>query len=164
MPAQVAFHRDFYYGKHRSTYFCDFPMLNADPLNPNNEALFFSTFVADVKNGNLLDGKNKDSYSDSFGKELPLLIGYKASKLWHCHVGPFDYSTSYLQKKIRELNLGGLTSAAIVHYKWYDPSTKTKLIIISFSPIHTPFPGTDMKPNHLLSRGGLLFSHQIINS
>lgn len=92
------------------------------------------------------------------------LVGYKAYELWHYHVGPYTPSTSAnINKKIREMNLEGLTSAAAVHYRWYNRFNKKKIVIIAFSPIHRPFPKMLDKPNHLNSRGGLIFNKQIVD-
>lgn len=155
MPAIVYFHPDFISGSYRGEKFCDFSRL----INNNTsdcEAALLSLFVIDVEDGKLLRGKNKPSWTDSDGLEISILIGYKSGGHWHYHIGPHDPNSTADQCKIRDLNLNGETSAAVIHYRWYDPTTKGKLIILSFGPKHVKFPRNRELPNHLVSRGGLI--------
>ncbi|WP_223878565.1 hypothetical protein [Pectobacterium versatile] len=134
-----------------------------DPT-PNCEAALLSLFVLDVEDGKLLRGKNKPSWTDTNGNEISILIGYKSGGHWHYHIGPYNPNSTPTQAKIRDLNMAGATSAAIIHYRWFDPTAKKKLIILSFGPTHRRFPKTRQSPNHLISRGGLICFNKLIKS
>ncbi|EJQ5984506.1 hypothetical protein [Escherichia coli] len=163
MPANVCYHIDFFTGSYRSDSFSDYPKLQTSPPALIDEADLLFDFITAVQDGDILCGKNKPSWTNTYGEEMLHLVGYKAYELWHYHVGPYTPSTSAnINRKIREMNLEGLTSAAAVHYKWYNRFNKNKIVIIAFSPIHRPFPKMLDKPNHLNSRGGLIFNKQIV--
>ena len=111
MPAIVYYHPDFISGNYRGEKFC---------LTSNCEAGLLTLFVLDVEDGKLLRGKNKPSWTDTNGDEISILIGYKAGGHWHYHIGPYDPNSTSTQAKIRDLNISGATSAAVIHYRWYD--------------------------------------------
>ena len=163
MPAIVYYHPDFISGNYRGEKFCDFSLLTND-LTSNCEAGLLTLFVLDVEDGKLLRGKNKPSWTDTNGDEISILIGYKAGGHWHYHIGPYDPNSTSTQAKIRDLNISGATSAAVIHYRWYDPTTKKKLIILSFGPKHRKFPKSRELPNHLTSRGGLISFGKLIKA
>lgn len=159
MPALVHYHKLFYEGKKRTNFFSDFTELLPHEL----EVLF--SFIAKVKSGQPIEGKNKTSWTDENGQEINSVTftSYKTCKLWHCHVGPFTAVPYKAQENIRVLNLKGKTSSAIVHYKWYDVE-RTKLIIIAFSPKHKPYPKPDHEDNPLPQRGGLILSNNLVDA
>ncbi|HHA1671507.1 TPA: hypothetical protein ACOEF8_003529 [Enterobacter roggenkampii] len=164
MPANVCYHIEFYNGIYRSDSFSDYSRLQTSPPYLIDETDLLFDFITAVQDGDILCGKNKPSWTNRNGEEMLHLLGYKASGLWHYHVGPYASSSpAYLSKKIREINLDGLTSAAAVHYRWYNRQNMNKIIILAFSPIHQPFPGLLDKPNHLKSRSGLILNNQMIN-
>lgn len=157
MPANVYYHKSFYEGSSRTEFFSDYLSLYS-----NEKQLLFH-FITLVKLGNLLPGKNKTSWTNTVGEEIlsSSVIGYKSCKLWHYHLGPHSNNSLY-KKGIREINLKGETSAAIVHYKWYDPSTMKKLIIIAYSPSHDPFPQPRDQGNTITGRSGFVKSDDLI--
>lgn len=156
MPAEVFFHVDFFNSDSRSKYFAD--LLS---LTDEEEALLFN-FAILVKLGQRLEGKNKNSWTNEHGVDVKSvsLKYYKTNDLWHYHTGPYKDKPFYYGT-IRNINLQGKTSDAVVHYKWYDKA-KTKLIILAFSPTHRPFPKPGDKPNPLNNRSGLLFTKNIV--
>ncbi|WP_148709212.1 hypothetical protein [Pantoea agglomerans] len=157
MPAEVFFHNKFKGSTARTTFFSDYLA-----LLPSEDNLL-SDFIIKVKLGMDLEGRNKSSWTDTNDAEMKSLklTSYKLCKLWHYHAGPFTGLGSFTSKNVRMTNLSGQTSAAVVHYKWYD-SAQTKLVIIAFSPVHKPFPGANDVGNPLSLRSGLLLSNDLI--
>ncbi|HGM7061160.1 TPA: hypothetical protein ACKP7K_004689 [Serratia marcescens] len=158
MPAIVYFHKSFHEGSVRTKYFSDYLSLKDD------EKFLLFHFITHVKLGNLLPGKNKTSWTNTKGEEIlsSSVIGYKSCKLWHYHVGPHSNNNTLHKKGIRDINLEGETSGAVVHYKWYDPSSKEKLIIIAFSPLHDPFPKPRDRNNIIPNRSGAVKLEDLI--
>lgn len=153
MPTTVFYHNDFLNGNWRCNKFSDFSKLTPQ------ETIHLANFVLDVEFGEPVSGKNKESWLRDDGSEIPERIGYKTNKLWHYHAGPFSTHTAPLvTNSVRERNISGYTSGAVVHYKWLDPSTKKEMLVIAFSPQHIPFPFPRSNPNPLDARGGILIN------
>ncbi|MEZ8013703.1 hypothetical protein AB4307_03210 [Vibrio sp. 10N.261.52.C2] len=153
MPAKVFYHVDFYNGDWRCDKFSDFGKLTT------GEALRLAEFVTTVEDGDVLPGKNKESWLRDDGTEISERIGYRTNKLWHYHAGPYSQAIDPIRSDlIRNRNVDGHRSGPVVHYKWLDPSVKSELLILAFSPQHTPFPVPRNNPNHLDQRGGILLN------
>lgn len=160
MPAEVFYHKDFRSSSEKSIYFTDFLSLNTQQLD------LLGDFIVAVKFGDALKGKNKPSWTDTNNVNISslALTYYKSCNLWHYHIGPFATHIVKTESKIRILNILGQTSSAIVHYKWYDPSTKKKLLIIAFSSVHNPFPDPKDINNPLSKRSGFIKSDDMISA
>ena len=156
MPAKVYFHEGFYNGDTRTQFFSDFLALTTEEFD-----LLFD-FITKVKLGGYIEGKNKPSWIEDDGSEIKsvALKSYKTCKLWHYHVGPYK-KIPFISGKIRDINLSGRKSAAIVHYKWFDAG-QTKLFIIAFSSEHKPYPKPNDSYNPLSMRSGLTFLNKLI--
>jgi len=134
----VSLDNDFLSGDSDDVFFKDFRYLSAD----QKKAL--AVFVEAASNGKALPGKNKESWLDDTLREIPDTAQYKHANYWHYHSGPsFGTSTSYSLTHNLDRNLFGLTSSEVIHYiKGND-----EIVIVGFSPNHTPFPKSDVGVN-----------------
>lgn len=128
-------------GETNNAKFIDLPFMS----KAQKELLF--AFVRDVRADKPLMGKNKPSWLDDNLDEIPRTEHYQANRFWHYHCGEFDphakiRSLTYQLK----LNLEGLTSPAIFHYRRVSPQ---EITLVGFSPIHIPFPYQDDPENPL---------------
>lgn len=121
--------------------FIDMPFMS----NAQKELLF--AFMKAVKADDALMGKNKPSWLDDHLDEIPNTENYQANRFWHYHCGEFPPEAKIRSLTYQlKLNLDGLTSAAIIHYRKVSPD---EITIVGFSPIHTPFPYEDDPDNPL---------------
>ena len=159
MPADIYFHKQFKFGNIKTEFFTDYLNLS------ENEFDLLLDFIEMVQEGDSISGRNIMTGQDIHGAIIS--VAYNNCALWHYHVGPYNDPEKFSNcvvapKKIRDLYWVGKTSKAVVHYKWYDPSTKKKLVILAFSPKHNPFPDPKDKSNPLPKRGGGLFRNEDI--
>ncbi|HDX9006511.1 TPA: hypothetical protein RQO57_003576 [Aeromonas dhakensis] len=112
--------------------FVDFPFLEPEQLSS------LVTFMTNVGQGKPLPGKNKPSWQDNSGNTLPYCESYEADNYWHYHCGPsYSPHSNYSFTFDLGLNLYGLTSAEVIHYR---KEGEQKVIIEGFMKIHEPFP------------------------
>lgn len=111
------------------------------------ELLF--AFIRDVRADKGIMGKNKPSWLDDNLDEIPNTENYQANRFWHYHCGEFDPNVKIRALTYQlKLNLDGLTSAAILHYR---KVSNEEVTVVGFSPIHIPFPYEDDPDNPLFT-------------
>lgn len=107
-------------------------------------------FIDKVIHHQKLNGKNKPSWQNDFGNEIPNTTLYKQLNCWHYHSGP-----NYRRKKNivdtidLAFNPNGDTSAEVIHYQ---KKGQDVIFIQAFSPQHEPFPDIQIMPNPILQR------------
>lgn len=141
MAIDVLISDEFKLGKTNNTKFVDFPFLNEVQFE------LLLDFVEYVSNGKALLGKNKPSWLDDNLDIIPDTESYQAFNFWHYHCGEFDPNVPIRALTYQlKLNLDGLTSAAVIHYR---KLSETEIVIVGYSPIHVPFPKEDDPENPL---------------
>ncbi|OOF40845.1 hypothetical protein BKK47_02765 [Rodentibacter mrazii] len=138
---KVNFSEAFRSGTANNRQFVDMPFLSKAQKN-----LIF-VFARDVMLDKALVGKNKPSWLDDNLDEIPNTENYQANHFWHYHCGEFDPGAKVRRLTYQlQLNLEGLTSAAVLHYR---KVSQEEITIVGFSPIHIPFPKEDDPDNPL---------------
>ncbi|QFT13416.1 hypothetical protein [Vibrio sp. THAF190c] len=149
MPVKaVLLHKSFFQGMTNNCYFVDYQNLSDEHLD------LLMDFVDDVIDGNKLKGRNKPSWHDKDGKDIPKAKAYKQCKVWHYHAGPHADDADYKTLNVRQPNYEDYTSDAVIHYSWLGEQ-QDKIVILGFSPQHKKFPLPSDKGNPLRSRMGL---------
>lgn len=132
---------DFKLGKTNNRKFIDLPFLNPAQIE------LLLNFVEDVANNKALVGKNKPSWLSDNLNQIPDTEAYREYHFWHYHCGEFDPNAKIRSLTYQlKLNLDGLTSAAVIHYR---KLTENKIVVVGFSPIHIPFPKENDPENPL---------------
>ena len=112
--------------------FVDFPYLDSEQLRA------LTTFMTHVGQGKPWPGKNKPSWLDNNCNTISNCESYEADNFWHYHCGPnYASHSNYSFTYDLGLNLYGLTSAEVIHYR---KEGEQKVIIEGFMKIHEPFP------------------------
>lgn len=143
MAIKIRLSDDFKFGQTNNAKFVDVPF-----LNPTQRKLLLD-FLEAVSNDQALMGKNKPSWLDDNLDEIPNTENYQANRFWHYHCGEFDPNAKIRALTYQlKLNLDGLTSAAILHYR---KVSNEEVTIVGFSPIHIPFPYEDDPDNPLFT-------------
>ena len=159
MPVSyVWLHESFYNGETTSDYFIDFSYLSDDQIG------LIEDFSYAALRGSRLSGRNKRSWVDRNGNDVPTAQSYKSSHMWHYHAGPHDNS-KHDTENVRTENLGQQTSDSVIHYCWRG---ENEIVILAFSPKHERygFPKVNDKQNVLRSRiriGGKYPSDKLVN-
>ncbi len=135
---------DFRYGTNNNDEFKDLPYLNEE------QRQFFTLFVESVANDKPLIGKNKTSWQDNQGKNIPETEFYQQHHFWHYHSRPYKTGeTPECYTYNLEWNIKGLTSSAIIHYQ---KLSEQDITLLAYSPKHIPFPKIQDSNNPLLDR------------
>lgn len=130
-------------GKTNNAKFIDLPFMS----ELQRELLF--AFIRDVRADKGIMGKNKPSWLDDNLDEIPNTENYQANRFWHYHCGEFDPNAKIRALTYQlKLNLDGLTSSAILHYR---KVSNEEVTVVGFSPIHIPFPYEDDPDNPLFT-------------
>lgn len=134
---------DFKNGQTNNSKFIDLPFMS------NEQKTLLFVFMKAVKSDEALMGKNKPSWLDDNLDEIPHTENYQANRFWHYHCGEFDPNAKIRSLTYQlKLNLEGLTSSAIIHYRKVSPE---EITVVGFSPIHIPFPYEDDPDNPLFT-------------
>lgn len=132
MSINILISDEFKFGQTNNRKFIDLPFLNQSQLG------LVIRFLQEVSNDKALLGKNKPSWLNDQLDDILSSENYKANNFWHYHCGEFDPHAKVRRLTYHlQLNLEGLTSAAIIHYQ---KITDDEIILVGFSPIHIPFP------------------------
>lgn len=122
---------EFEFGKLNSRFFQDFPYF--DDL----QVELLLDFIQGVREDRLLVGKNKTSWQDNQGREIPHSELYKQGNCWHYHSGPYASDVPNCYTYQLEWNVHGLTSSAVIHYQ---KISADEIFLLAYSPNHIPFP------------------------
>lgn len=106
-------------------------------------------FIECVEQDLPLKGKNKTSWQDNKGNEIPDAAWYKIHHCWHYHSGPYRVNNPAIYTCHLEWNIEGLTSSAVIHYQ---KLSDDEIYILAYSPKHIPFPDVDMQTNPMRDR------------
>ncbi len=139
----VLFSNAFETGNLNTDFFQDVPYLNDIQIE------LLLNFVECVEKGFPLKGRNKTSWQDRLGNEIPDTELYKQNNCWHYHCGPYNQDLPDYYTVNLELNLSGLTSSAVLHYQKLDEHT---IFLLAYSPKHIPFPKSSDIGNPVLGR------------
>jgi len=132
-------HSAFQYGKLNEKHFVDLPFLNVS----QRQAL--AAFLGAITREEPLPGKNKPSWINDEATKIPETDAYEEGDYWHYHCGPYAKDARLGSMAFNlGLNLSGLTSSEVVHYQKLNSGI---VLIVGFSPSHTPFPKSDA-PNY----------------
>lgn len=143
MAIKVTLSDAFKFGTVNNPKFIDMPFLN------ELQRKLLIDFVEAVSNDKALMGKNKPSWLDDNLDEIPHTENYQSNRFWHYHCGEFHPNAKIRSLTYQlKLNLDGLTSAAIIHYRKISPN---EITIVGFSPVHIPFPYEDDPDNPLFN-------------
>lgn len=126
-----------------SNQFCDSDFLN------ENQIKSFTQFIKRVLANQNLTGKNKPSWKNDNGQDIPNTSQYQQNNCWHYHSGP-SYDPKFKMKAFTqnlEFNPDGDVSAEVIHYKKINRDT---IFISVFSPKHIPFPCVNTHENPIL--------------
>ncbi|MFA0378438.1 hypothetical protein [Vibrio sp. 10N.222.54.A3] len=146
MPVKtVLLHKSFMYGNSDSQYFVDYKNLSDTHFD------LLMDFVDDVLDGNKMKGRNKPSWHDKDGKDIPRAMSYKRCKVWHYHAGPHSIHATAHTLNVRIPNYDDNVSDAVIHYSWLGEE-QDRIAILGFSPQHKNFPLPNDKANVLRSR------------
>ena len=123
-------------------FFTDLPQMD----QTQKKAL--AKFIKNVTDGEPLPGKNKPSHLNDNLQKIPGTDAYEEGRYWHYHCGP-DYgnSSKFSMTFDLQLNLNGSTSAEVIHY--IKEEEANSILIVGYSPKHTPFPNSDDGNNPL---------------
>lgn len=94
----VALSKQFERGTLNSAFFQDLPYLD------------------DTQQDELLVGKNKTSWQNNLGEEIPNTAFYRWHNFWHYHCGEYQGSIPECYTVRLAWNVKGLTSSAVLHY------------------------------------------------
>lgn len=160
MPVKtVLLHKSFFQGTADNKYFVDYQNLSDDHFD------LLMDFVDDVLGGKEMKGRNKPSWHDKSGKDIPKALAYKQCEVWHYHAGPHDEDAVAYTLNVRLPNYDNNTSDAVIHYSWLGKE-QYQIAILGFSPQHESFPLPSDKGNPLRSRmaiGGKIPSMSLVN-
>ncbi|MCU8005505.1 hypothetical protein [Shewanella sp. SM96] len=120
--------------------FQDIPNMNDQALNA------LASFMQKVVAGEPLPGKNKPSWLNDDLDTIPYTKLYEQYSYWHYHCGPDYPQSNFSMTHNLSLNLNGATSPAVIHYI---KNSHTEITITGYSPVHIPFPVSDLNTNPL---------------
>ncbi|MDH2998492.1 hypothetical protein A1D22_10815 [Pasteurellaceae bacterium LFhippo2] len=124
-------------------YFKDLPYFN------DQEIEIFLDFITNVEQNLPLKGKNKTSWQNNYGSEIPDTEWYKEHNCWHYHCGEYIGQEPKVYTIQLSWNIEGLTSSAVIHYQKLN---REMIYILAYSPKHIPFPRVDIASNPIISR------------
>lgn len=122
---------DFIHGVLNSRFFTDIPLMQ------KTQKIAVRDFIEAVREDRLLVGKNKTSWQDNQGREIPHSELYKQGNCWHYHSGPYASDVPNCYTYQLEWNVHGLTSSAVIHYQ---KISADEIFLLAYSPNHIPFP------------------------
>lgn len=134
---------DFISGNLNSEFFKDIPFLSRE------EKILLRDFIDDVSNDRELIGKNKTSWQNNLGEEIPNTTFYRQHNFWHYHCGEYQGSIPECYTVRLAWNVKGLTSSAVLHYQ---KISQDEIFILAYSPHHIPFPRENSVFNPLIVR------------
>lgn len=134
---------DFISGNLNSEFFKDIPFLSRE------EKILLRDFIDDVSNDRELIGKNKTSWQNNLGEEIPNTAFYRQHNFWHYHCGEYQGSIPECYTVRLAWNVKGLTSSAVLHYQ---KISQDEIFILAYSPHHIPFPRENSVFNPLIVR------------
>lgn len=134
---------DFISGNLNSEFFKDIPFLSRE------EKILLRDFIDDVSNDRELIGKNKTSWQNNLGEEIPNTAFYRQHNFWHYHCGEYQGSIPECYTVRLAWNVKGLTSSAVLHYQ---KISEDEIFILAYSPHHIPFPRENSVFNPLIVR------------
>lgn len=134
---------DFISGNLNSEFFKDIPFLSRE------EKILLRDFIDDVSNDRELVGKNKTSWQNNLGEEIPNTAFYRQHNFWHYHCGEYQGSIPECYTVRLAWNVKGLTSSAVLHYQ---KISEDEIFILAYSPRHIPFPRENSVFNPLIMR------------
>lgn len=133
----------FINGHLNSEFFVDIPYLT------QTEKILLRDFIIDVSHARPLKGKNKTSWQNNQGREIPNTALYKQGNCWHYHCGPYQQDTPKCYTVNLDWNVDGLTSSAVLHYQ---KISEQEIFILAYSRQHIPFPYEAILNNPLIGR------------
>lgn len=134
---------DFISGNLNSEFFKDIPFLSRE------EKILLRDFIDDVSNDRELIGKNKTSWQNNLGEEIPNTAFYRQHHFWHYHCGEYQGSIPECYTVRLAWNVKGLTSSAVLHYQ---KISQDEIFILAYSSHHIPFPRENSVFNPLIVR------------
>lgn len=139
----VSLSKQFEQGTLNSEFFQDLPYLNDTQLD------LLLDFIEAVEKDELLVGKNKTSWQNNLGEEIPNTTFYRQHHFWHYHCGEYQGSIPECYTVRLAWNVKGLTSSAVLHYQ---KISEDEIFILAYSPRHIPFPRENAVFNPLVIR------------
>ncbi len=131
----------FQKGTLNEEFFVDLPQMDQTQRGA------LAKFIQNVTNGAPLPGKNKPSHLNDNLDKIPGTNSYEDGNYWHYHCGPeYGNPSNFAMTFDLGLNLNGSTSAEVIHYIKEEPDS---IVIVGYSPKHTPFPNSDDGNNPL---------------